>query len=123
MHIPEPKRHLVRYYGWYSNVSRGTRKLDEEGVSEGNESPACCSALAAKGGREGRAMRRAWAQLIKRIYEVDPLVCPTCGAEMKIIAFITENEVVTKILKHLTQKAETENSRGPPEAAGFAAAS
>ena len=68
-------------------------------------------------------MRRAWAQLIKRICEVDPLVCPTCGAEMKIIAFITEHEVVTRILKHLTQKAETEKSRGPPEAAGFAAAS
>ena len=25
MHIPEPRRHLVRYYGWYSNVSRGKR--------------------------------------------------------------------------------------------------
>jgi hypothetical protein len=22
MHIPEPRRHLVRYWGWYSNVSR-----------------------------------------------------------------------------------------------------
>jgi len=25
MHIPEPRRHLVRYYGWYSNVSRDKR--------------------------------------------------------------------------------------------------
>jgi hypothetical protein len=25
MHIPEPRRHLVGYYGWYSNVSRGKR--------------------------------------------------------------------------------------------------
>jgi len=39
MHIPEPRRHLVRYYGWYSNVSRGKRKRDEEGVPELNESP------------------------------------------------------------------------------------
>jgi hypothetical protein len=68
-------------------------------------------------------MRRAWAQLIKRIYEVDPLLCPTCGAEMKIIGFVTVHEVVTKILKHLRQKAETEKSRGPPKAERFAAAS
>lgn len=25
VHIPEPRRHLVGYYGWYSNVSRGKR--------------------------------------------------------------------------------------------------
>lgn len=25
-HIPDPRRHLVRYYGWYSNVSRGKRR-------------------------------------------------------------------------------------------------
>jgi hypothetical protein len=30
-------------------------------------------------------------QLIKRIYEVDPLVCPSCGGEMKVTAFITDH--------------------------------
>jgi hypothetical protein len=25
MHIPEPLRHLVRYYGWYSNVCQARR--------------------------------------------------------------------------------------------------
>ena len=29
MHVPEPRRHLVRYYGWYSNVSRGRRRKAE----------------------------------------------------------------------------------------------
>jgi hypothetical protein len=32
--------------------------------------------------------------LIKRIYEVDPLVCPSCGSEMKVIAFIIDHAVV-----------------------------
>ncbi len=31
MHIPDPRRHLVRYNGWYSNVSRGKRKRAIEG--------------------------------------------------------------------------------------------
>ena len=30
MHIPEPRRHLVRYYGAYSNVARGKRRRQEE---------------------------------------------------------------------------------------------
>ncbi len=40
--------------------------------------------------RDARALRRSWAQLIKRIYEADPLVCPNCGGEMRIIAFIIQ---------------------------------
>ena len=35
MHIPEPRRHLIRFYGWYSNVSRGRRRkaeLEHEGA-------------------------------------------------------------------------------------------
>ena len=31
--------------------------------------------------RDARAVRQSWAQLIKRIYEVDPLLCPSCGSE------------------------------------------
>ena len=63
--------------------------------------------------RDARALRRSWAQLIKRIYEVDPLVCPSCGSEMKVIAFITEHEVVDAILRHLERK-ESQGARAPP---------
>ena len=45
---------------------------------------------------------QTWAMLIKRVYEVDPLACPKCGAGMKTIAFIEppQGEVIEKILKH-----------------------
>jgi len=66
------------------------------------------------GAGRARAMRRAWAQLIKGIYEVDPLECPSCGGEIKVVAFITEHEVVDKILRHLKWRGETERVRGPP---------
>jgi len=29
MPIPQPRRHLVRYYGWHSNVCRGKRQKAE----------------------------------------------------------------------------------------------
>ena len=48
-----------------------------------------------------RQQKQRWAQLIRRVYEVDPLVCPKCGCRMEIIAFITEPAVIRKILNHL----------------------
>lgn len=66
-----------------------------------------------------RAVRRRWAQLIRRINEVDPLICPRCGATMRIIAFITEPTVIKKILRHLT--ATGVDTRSPPQG-GTAAA-
>jgi hypothetical protein len=45
--------------------------------------------------------RKNWARLIQKIYEVDPLVCAKCQGKMKIIAFIEDEEVIKKILKHL----------------------
>jgi hypothetical protein len=44
--------------------------------------------------------------LIRKIWEVDPLICPSCGGEMKIIALLDDGEVVAKILKHLNLWSE-----------------
>jgi transposase len=30
-----------------------------------------------------------WAEMIRKVYEVDPLVCPRCGGRMKVVAFLT----------------------------------
>ena len=35
------------------------------------------------------------------IWEVDPLSCPRCGHEMKIISLIHELDVIERILRHL----------------------
>ena len=39
--------------------------------------------------------------MIRKVYEVDPMVCPKCGGMMKIIAFITGYAVVDRIIDHL----------------------
>ena len=123
MHIPEPRRHLVRYYGWYSNVSRGKRrKAEAEDGEVRGAGAAPASRVARAEARDVRALRRSWAQLIKRIYEVDPLVCPSCGSEMKVIAFITEHDVVDAILRHLA-KIKARSPHGPPSAATLPATS
>jgi len=40
------------------------------------------------------AAKRAWARLIKQVYEVDPLMCPRCTGPMRIIAFIEQPDVI-----------------------------
>ena len=47
--------------------------------------------------------RRTWPRLIAQVYEVDPLECPRCHSPMKVIAVITDPDVVRKILRHLVK--------------------
>jgi hypothetical protein len=58
-----------------------------------------------------------WAVLIARIYEVFPLLCPLCGGQMRLIAFITEGMQIRKILDHIGVDSEPPHispARGPP---------
>ena len=53
--------------------------------------------------------------MIKQVYEADPLLCPKCGGQKKIISFIErrQHEVIEKILRHCGLWKE-ESVRGPP---------
>jgi len=90
-HIPDKGRVPVRYYGLYANAHRGkVRKAQQDKhpyilVEE----------------ESARIPRRGWAEMIRKVYEVDPLVCPQCGGQMKVIAFITDYAVVDRIIHHL----------------------
>jgi hypothetical protein len=39
--------------------------------------------------------------MIRKVFEVDPLICPQCGREMKVISFIEDHKVIDKIIAHL----------------------
>ena len=107
--IPDPRRHLVRYYGAYSNRARGQRRKAEDRL-EGNGSGEAGEPVLSS--PERAALRRRWANLIRRVYEVDPLVCPRCGAEMRVIGFITEPSLLKRILDHIRKRDRV--SRPPP---------
>jgi hypothetical protein len=109
-HVPNPKRHLVHYYGAYSNVARGKRK--KAGVdlqtADDIEAPEELSPAQA-------ARRKSWARLIRRVYEVDPLICAKCGGEMCVVSIITDPPVIDHILEHLAARDRT--GRPPPSPA------
>ena len=90
----------VRYYGHYSNVSRGKRKKqDQDGLIPSILEPVESLQVERPDG-SSREHRKNWARLIQKIYETDPLCCPKRSGKMKILSFIEDPEIIKKILKH-----------------------
>jgi len=90
-HIPDKGQVMVRYFGLYANAHRGKVRKVEEGQPKPLIIEEECP----------RIPRRGWAEMIRKVYEVDPLLCPKCQGEMKVISFLTEYSVVDRIINHL----------------------
>jgi hypothetical protein len=137
--IPPPRRHRHRYYGVLApNAPLRAQVTALAGVPESPTAPLVTatetetepiaaqitapgassdSEEEAEGALLRRAARYAWALLLARIDEVFPLVCPRCGGEMRIIAFITDACAVREILTHLgepTSPPRLMRARAPP---------
>jgi ribosomal protein S27E len=116
-HIPAKGAHLIRYYGWYSNKARGMRRKAAEAAAAAR--PAGPSSRAAAAVPAPGRCSQTWAMLIKRVYEIDPLACPKCGGQMKVIAFLEppQGALIERILRHcgLWRSA---SPRAPPDPCG-----
>ena len=71
-HIPDKGQVMIRYYGLYSNAHRG--KMRKAGTDPPHppiieDNPVYVSS-------------KGWAEMIRKVYEVDPLLCPSCGGRM-----------------------------------------
>jgi hypothetical protein len=108
LQVPPPGAHMVRYFGHYSVRSRAARKTKDE---ENNVPPNLVPAPSA------RERRRRWSELIRMVFEVDPLRCDKCSSEIKIISFITTAQplVIIRILEHTGQSTIIPRAHGPPE--------
>ena len=77
-HVPNRGEQMVRYYGFYSNVSRGKRKRqDQDGLIPSILEPVEDPDFSGDG--SSKEHRKNWARLIQKIYQVDPLTCVKCG--------------------------------------------
>jgi len=69
----------------------------------------------------GKSRYWAWADLMRRAFELDVLGCPRCGGRMGLIATIEDPRVIRRILAHLglpTEGPDPCPSRPPPGRAG-----
>ena len=70
---------------------RGERKKRIE--AEQGEGPSCTVV-------KQRLTLGHWRRFIKFIYEVDPLICPSCKVEMRVVSCLNDPDVIFKILAH-----------------------
>ncbi len=110
-HLPDPGTHTVRYYGAGANRSRALyRPPADEGSSE--------KPVDGPAGEPRPSSRASRARRIRRVFECDPLNCVRCGAEMKIISFLSEPAVIDRIVRHLEEHPRDDpfDARAPPAA-------
>jgi hypothetical protein len=88
-----------------ANATEGARRDRRPGrAAEGD------SRMPASTGAPAKSPRRLpWAALLQRVFEVDALRCPDCGARMRLLAAIEDPAVARKILACLALPA-----RAPP---------
>jgi hypothetical protein len=94
--IPLPHVHLVRYGGCLAPHShlRGSviPTPRQQGVDEETDTRSPCW---------------SWARLLHRVFALDLAHCPFCQqGTLRLIAVITQGEVIRKILRHLKLSAD-----------------
>ena len=124
----DPRRHLVRYYGAYASRTRGARR-DRQAAAAAAAAVAGAAATVpgqptaptppappSEPAPPASPSRANWARLLRRIFEVDPLLCPRCGGGLAVVAVLTDRKVVDRILRHLSERGlpTSTHARDPP---------
>ena len=128
--VPPPRKHRHRYHGVFApnhrlrkavtslaigNVGKRQEAATGGHGGDGYATEGSCAATAKP--RSHDTSRIAWAKLMARVGEEFPLQCPSCGGDIRLIAFITEPGAIRKILTHLGEPLEpppVSPARGPP---------
>ncbi len=124
--LPPPRLHLVRYAGVFA--PRATLRAAVVARAPANAAAITAASLVAQDGaalpdapsstgKRRRHSRLPWADLLRRVFAEDVLACP-CGRRRRVIAFITDPDVVHAILAALGVPANVPNfvpARAPPQ--------
>ena len=106
--IPPPRKNATRYYG----VFAPTHKLRKKVVPRKVELTVITGSDAAA----PAPYRAQWAALLKRVYDVDSQLCPTCGEKLRPIGAVERHEDA-KLLLERGLSVLNPNATGPPHAA------
>jgi len=95
LHIPLVFEQTTRWFGLYSPRSRGAerRKQRFRELLDNNLQPL-------EPALPERRPSQNWARCMKLVFELDPLLCPKCGGEMKIKSFITNPVEIERLCKY-----------------------
>jgi hypothetical protein len=123
--IPPARNHLVRYAGAFAPHSKLRAAIVRELAA--TQSPTTPSRPTAEPDPRAvgsfpppavRERRLKWAELLKRVFAIDVLACGACGNRMRVIAFLTDENVTRTLLEHLRLPSDApvvRPARAPPE--------
>ena len=105
--VPRPRHNLVRYHGIFApnskmrklivpkNSNRSVKKI------EGREERKTYKTPKESENQDELVAPLTWAQRLKRVFNIDITLCPLCGGTMRVIADITNPDIIRKILDHI----------------------
>ena len=136
VHVPPRRVQLVRRYGVYAGKVRkqwqerpGIYRLAPENWQKAhpNKGPTGATILSEDTSSTeapdiwSKIRKQSWARLLKKVYEVDPFVCPKCQGTMAVVAIIEDPKELGKIIEWANQQEKeprlTLCARAPPELA------
>jgi hypothetical protein len=122
--IAPPRVNLTRYHGQFAARARGRAALT--GSKSRPRTPVAATLGSSSSAPEDRRSpepappphpdrppRLPWADLLKRVWELDVRTCSRCGGKMQILAYLTGVAVIARILDHLGLPSRPP-PRGPP---------
>jgi hypothetical protein len=108
--IPPPRMNMIRYHGVFAPNFKGRRSIVKKSKAKGDKTPIA---------EKAQPARLSWAEMLKRVFEIDVTVCPKCSGRMEQIAVIRDKAVAKTILESLGEHSgsrggEQAQARGPP---------
>jgi hypothetical protein len=132
-HLPPRRVQLVRRYGVYAGKVRkqwqerpSIYRMAPEGWQKGhpNKSTIVAATLPEDATTVeapdawSKLRKQSWARLLRKVYEIDPFVCPKCQGAMSVVAIIEDPKELAKIIEWAKQQEReppvTVCSRSPP---------
>ena len=111
--VPHPREHSLTYHGILAPGSPLRSLVVPKAEQSSGEADAQSE------GRQLRAPKLTWAELLLRVFGEDVLRCPGCGGRRQMISTITDPVTIRRILGHLGLRTESysfEPARSPPQA-------
>ena len=120
--VPRPRRHLVTYHGvlapaagvrsqvvpeWQEHEEAEELDVDEAAGQLRDDTRAIAALRRRRRSvphapgkrRRGGRRRYTWAELLRRVFEVDVLTCPACGGARRLLAAIHDPGSIEQVLR------------------------
>lgn len=118
--IPPPRMNMARYSGCFAPNFKSRKFIVKKAPHPKQNTDTCNNVIPEKVKHE----RLRWAEMLKRVFEIDVTVCPKYAGRMEQIAVIKDKSVAKKFLESIVERTtfkplEAAADRGSPDHSFF----